>query len=397
MRIKEIKNDIQRYGELSESEKRECADIFTKYSELFNELKEKYSELFNELKEQLEPVMDLNEEIDNLQPQLKTALHDYNIRFQELMNMTLSEILTARSDPDSDIYKAFEQARKASSEPVKTTVKPVNTVGFPLDKLNNNVWYFSEKQSGAISATIDMLPNRPELKATAIYSIDFNDLEDDLIITRRLEPFDKRVYLAIASLYNAGNTVTTSTQIYKFLTGKTSRPSKRQLKNILDSVWKMINAQVIIDNKAESEALENKYPHFIYGGPLLAAEIITATINGKTTETAIHVFREPCAISFAKSRKQITTFNKSLLYSPQNKTNTTILIGDYLMLRIARTKSSGPFRVLFKTIYEHANITDKGEKRRARDKVKIELQHYKSEKVIVKFTMQKDGVTILKT
>ena len=206
--------------------------------------------------------------------------------------------------------------------------------------------------------------------------------------------------MAISALFNAGNNVITLTQIY-YAMGNTGRPAKSDLEKINDAITKMTSARIHFDNKQESDNYD--YPHFVYDGSLLPLERGTAIVNGQLANAAIHTFREPPLMTFAKQRKQITTIDIKLLQAPISKTELNLTIQDYLIERICKAKNGKAHRerILYKTLYEHAGIpdkpktnTEKQKKKRAPEKVKTYLTHFQKEKLISRFTMEKDGITL---
>lgn len=262
--------------------------------------------------------------------------------------------------------------------------KHLRKLDFPIDKLNNNVWkQLEEDMHGQLA--IGMGGNQE-----VIYTISFDDLP--VHITRRLEPFDKRVYVAAAALFNAGNAVISLTQIYNNM-GNEGKPGQKTLERIADSITKMAAARVSINN--EAEAAVTNYERFVYDAPLLPMERVQAFINSKRTEAAIHLFREPPLVSFARSRKQITTVDKKLLNTPLSKTNKTILIEDYLLERISRAKRDGKKaeKILLETLYREAEVTGK-DKQRTPAKLEIILQHYVACKHISSFTLKEDCILL---
>ena len=135
-----------------------------------------------------------------------------------------------------------------------------------------------------------------------------------------------------------------------------------------------------------------------YDASLLPFERISAYINGQLTESAIHLFREPPLVSFARERNQITTISRQLLESPINKTDANLLLEDYLIERIGRmknTKSNAPLKMLFKTIYEKCAITTAKQKQRAPEKIRRYLDHYKKCGWIKGYKEDTDGIKIL--
>ena len=227
-------------------------------------------------------------------------------------------------------------------------------------------------------------------------NIDFDALEDSeaVNISKKLTPFDKRVYMAVAALYNAGNEVFSLTQIYIAM-GNTGRPSKADLQKISDSLTKMMKAAIKISN--EEEAKIYNYDKIVYNGSLLPMERISGVnIKGKITESAVHPFREPPMLTFAKKHgNQLTAVNIKVLQSPVSKTDENLQIDDYLIERISKAKSSTlSKKILIKSICENANITSKKQQSRLPEKLARFLDHYKESNFIKGYTLTKDSIII---
>lgn len=258
---------------------------------------------------------------------------------------------------------------------------------------NANIWKLLEKDMGgqiAIAAESGKDKNKKQLNI--YYSIDFSALDKAVHITRQLEPFDKRVYIAIGALWAAGNTIITTGQIY-YAMGGTGQPAPNQVEKIEAAVSKMMGARIYINNTEEAKAY--KYDKFIYDASLLPMERMSAIVNGKVVDSAIHIFREPPLISFAKGRKQITQIKRQLLTTPLNWTNQNLMLEDYILERIAHAKSGklSP-RLKYSTIFEEAHITEKKQRQRAPEKIKRILDYYQKCGHIKGYTADKDGITI---
>lgn len=290
------------------------------------------------------------------------------------------------------LERAIEAARRA--ELPAATAKKADIVEYPMDKPNSLIWSLLQETTGRqLKLGINTAKNGSDKRLNVYYSIDFDELEKNGIkVTKKLLPFDKRVYIAVAALYNAGNNYITLTQIF-YAMGNTGKPSKNQLEKISESVTKMQGANIFIDNIQESEAYN--YLRFHYKGYLLPIEITTATINGQLAESAIRILREPPMMTFAKQRKQITTITVKVLQSPISKTDANLLIDDYLIERIGRAKRGGQScKILYDTLYENTQITTTKQRQRAPEKIKTYLEHYKSCGLIEDFQMLNDGIKI---
>lgn len=283
----------------------------------------------------------------------------------------------------------------------RATIKRADFVEYPLDKPNSYIWNLIKEDTGGqlkFDYQIAMLPKNEALQATALYSINFEELEklgDNLKISKKLTPFDKRVYIAVSALFNAGNEIITLTQIY-YAMGYTGKPAEKQITRINEAVEKMRRSYITFDNANEAHAIPN-YPRFKYNGYLLPIESITATVNGRLSDSAIKIFREPPLMTFAKQRNQVTTITIRLLQSPVNKTDSNIAIDDYLLERISKEKHKGvkSCRILYDTIYKRVGITTKNQRTRAPEKIRRYLTYYQQQGFILDYSEQPDGITVI--
>ena len=270
----------------------------------------------------------------------------------------------------------------------RTGGRRIKSLDYPIDKPNNKIWNMKEGEGHYI---IDTTRNKAKTKATTLYSINFENLTNAKI-TKALDPFDKRVYFATAALYNAGNKEVTIPQIYNAM-GYDSTLSQYDRKKIDDSITKMASANILIDNEQEIKA-GYSYPRVLYDAPLLPMERVRMIINGELVEGAIHLFREPPMMSFARGRKQITTVDRELLLTPVNKTNTNLSIEDYLIRRIAQAHNGkSKKRILFSTIYEEAHLGTTKKQQRARSTITKILDHYVKHNFISKYTIDDEGIS----
>ena len=286
--------------------------------------------------------------------------------------------------------------------------KAVKDIPFPLDKINAHIWNLYANTRGNGQIAFDTA-KRGEETALVYYSIDFSELEEigQVKITKLLTPFDKRVQECIAALWNAGNEIVSPTQIYSVMTGK-KKPDKGSIKKVNDSITKMQCARIYLSNikdtegnSENAEATRMNYPEWSYNANLLPCERLTLRRKGQTFE-AIHLFREPPLITFAKDRKQITAISPQLLASPINKNEETIRIEDYLLERIAHMKRGSKLseKILYKTFFEKCEIKGK-QQQRAPEKIRKFLDYWADTdgrgckpKWIESFTEMADGVTI---
>ncbi len=280
---------------------------------------------------------------------------------------------------------------KPEAKLLSVTGRRVQKIDFPVDKVNSKVWKLLEAApNGQIGIAAEKRDSKKQL--TILYSINFDALGDNVTITRKLEPFDKRVYLAVSALYNAGNSIISFSQIYRTM-GNTHSPNAHDIEKISDSIAKMAAARVSLDNTQEAKSY--KYDKFTYTASLLPMERLEGVINGKAVEAAIHLFREPPLVSFARGRKQITTIERKLLETPVSKTDQNLLIQDYLLERIAHAKTGRqPGKILFDTLYKEAKVNTQKQRQRAGAKLKAILDHYVQCGHISSYTMEADGIRL---
>lgn len=339
-------------------------------------------------------------------------------------SLTLTEFMrnidgngrSIQSHFDRALNKAIERrgAQKQEEEniPRIKSLIPKN-IEYAIDKINNNVWNFFEsaQTNGQLQFATERRGSTKE--ATVLYSIDFSALEDELGILKKLTPFDKRVYIACAALYNSYSNARnvnlqqreqeqqplcfSVSQIYSAM-GNKRRPASTDLEKINASLTKMRAATVYVDNTQEN-AVNKNYDVFKYDGSLLPFERCSGYVDNQFSDALVHLFRDPPLIAFAKSRHQITTLPDGLLCSPISKTDENLRIDDYLITRISQMKNGKnekiSKKILFATIFEKCGITEKKQKQRAPEKIRRYLNYYVERKFIKGYSESKDGITIL--
>ena len=322
--------------------------------------------------------------------------HKYHDAIVKALRVILAKGMQTGDDKDKQtIIELLQQLiAENRAELPAVIVRKLEKVDFPIDKVNKDIWRILDTPAtGQLTMGRYNVAKRGSSKPIDIlYSLDFNGLKD-VKITRQLEPYDKRVYLAVAALFNAGNDVISITQIYNAM-GYSGRIGANDIKKINAALTKMSGARLYVDNMQEATAYKQR-KHFKYDGALLPMERVQAIINGQTAEAAIHIFREPPMVSFARERKQITTVQVKLLDTPLSKTNANIELEDYLIEEIAHIKKGHiSNKMLFDTIYEKTGIKQKKQRQRAPEKIRKLLEHYRACGYIKAYKEESDGVII---
>lgn len=354
----------------------------------------------------------------DIRPSDKAALTDANIKeLQDFFGRIDAFYMAHKGDDDREILVNFLEQELAEIAPDIVESVRLKDFDFPVDKVNKHIWRLLEEHSKGDQIAFDVSARASKDPVLIYYAISFDELENQgITITKRLTAFEKRVYIAAGALYAIkGQKPFTYTELY-YAMGYTGKPGSNDLEKLAAAITKMGGARIYVDNQQEIAA-KYHYPRFRYDGYLLPMERVTAIVDGKITDAAIHLFREPPLIAFARQREQITQINIKLLQSPASKTEANIALEDYLIERIAQARNErrklekkrcktdeerrkkaealdkDP-RILFATLYEHANITTVKQKQRAPEKVKRILEHYKACSFIRDFEIDATGVTI---
>lgn len=288
------------------------------------------------------------------------------------------------------IDNAQEAAKEAEQELPTVYINKVKEVQKGIDKLTWGAFHPSKLKAdpatGKIDAKLNFARQGSKERIPVIYRINFDGLTQvNQDILKRLTPFDKSVYQAAGALWDAGNEIITLTSIH-YAMGNTTRPSERQLEKIDKSLTKMLIAHIYVNNSKEVMVYKNR-KQFVYDGVLLPFERIRVKTNGKLTEAAIKLFREPPLQTFAKEHGQITTVNIKLLQSPPSKTDSNLLLEDYLLTTIRRNrnniKSKEPAeqkaRMILETIYENTDIKTSKQKSRGPERIEGYLRFQKEQ------------------
>lgn len=334
-------------------------------------------------------------------------------------NFIIRLMLIITSKYKETAYIIFN-APKPSTESVR-----VKSTDFPIDKVNGTVWGLLEntmKRTEDGQIALYPIPVQKTGSKTPVfvqYAVSFDDLEKNnpgISFTRRLTPYEKRVYIAAGALWNVKKRQPfTYSELYA-AAGYVGRPGGNDTDKLDAALTKMNGTRIFVDNAEESGTYH--YPHFRYDGSLLPMERVSIIENGKPVDAAISLFREPPFISYAKEHKQITTISIKLLQSPLSKTDANIQLEDYLIERIARAKNerqkwgkkrcrtqedreekekalAKDLRILLSTLYEKTGVTTKKQRQRAPERIRKLLDHYKAEKFISEYSIDDTAITIV--
>lgn len=255
--------------------------------------------------------------------------------------------------------------------------KRVKKLDYPLDKVNSKIWDILGEDTKGEIRKISAESKKDKRKGKQI-NINLKIKFSDIVITKRLTPYDKLVYIAISALCSAGNRLITLRQIYRAM-GYDGTAGDTDIEKINNSITKMSETRIYIDNTEEIQA-NYKYPIVHeFDFCLLPMKRQSSIINGQLEKASIQILDDLFLISFARGRKQITTIERKLLVSPISKTDQNIRLQTYLIERISRIKNDSKCynKILFETLYSETGINTAKQKQRAPEKIKQLLDHYK--------------------
>lgn len=310
---------------------------------------------------------------------------------------TLEDLQDMRTDEEGNIIEgnlldqAISNVLKNNNLP-RVKAKNISALIYPLDKISAGV--FGSGVNDSANMVFKAEKKGSKKQADLVCNIDFGAILKDISISNELGSFDKRCYMAISSLYNAGNEIITISQIYRAM-GNSGEPGRSDREKIHRCYSKMAAITINLDNTSEHKLYPNR-AKLVYGGSMLPLETMSAYVNNQLVDGALHLFREPPVMWFAKERGQVTTIKKEVLESPLSQTESNLRLEDYLIRQIAHIKNGKiRNRMLYNTIFNAVGITSKMQKNRAPEKINKCLQHYKQVGFINGFKADNSGIDIL--
>lgn len=325
----------------------------------------------------------------DLQPFIENELNKPQYNGKTTLDLLHDVELDERGEmiPGSLFEQAFTNAELSKqsfaaniTEPSIAAHKP-KALEFPLFKGHDDIFtklILSDAKNnipGQYSFNVELSTESAADKKSHsfLYSIMFNEFEDKKAIMA-LNDYDRRVYDAVSTLYNAGNTIFSLSQIHRVMCGDENNTSVSayQKRKVSESLHKMSMAWIEIDQSndyAKYTSLEYGKIGVKYSGQLLYFDKTQVSINGRHTEDAIRMLQEPVLFRLAKDRKQITTIPNNLLVPGKNLTPSNLAIENYLFNRISQMKNdkrNSSKHIKYEAIYERLNIPKSDRKKRSR-------------------------------
>ena len=283
----------------------------------------------------------------------------------------------------------------------------------PIDPGNRQVFYlpdtiysdqnsYIETETGqmALYLEIETIPAKKNKPAgTVTYMVDFSAL-DGTEYAHKLEPYDRMVFNACATLIENGNEIVTIQTIYEQMKDdRTANPAEK--KKIFDSIEKMRLLPFRYSNETEVENFGKT--KVTVGDYFLPAKTIKVSAGGNETDGVKFLGKLPM-FEQAKEKRQITSVRREILNPPVNLNKRNIAITFYLIESIKRMKKKDrngkPYqepKLTYQKLYETflPESKDPKEKTRLKDTVKRILDYYKTQKFIRDYHIADKGKSII--
>jgi hypothetical protein len=364
----------------------------------------------------LDQILDINFVIDNLELCKTLELYSYNDLLETFGYLTTPNIFGNTNEELTDENERLEQLKQELIKLEPRTL-PID-INHPIDKVNNVLWDSFRFYKGIPQGQLQMVVSNKNPNMYVLTSADFSEVEN-VRLSKNLAPYEKTIYDTTANLFSVGNKAVTIDDIFKIMTNGNKKPGPAQRKKIYESLVKLSQVKIYIDN---SQAIKQGYKgtHFRYEGYLLPVDIISAE-NEKGKEI-IGIFKHSAPtfkilplFDYAIATGQYITVNNSVLQMGLSYTDKNLALRDYLLENIKRKKWRGKTEkdkdptkwsdrtFKLETIYKKTGLTKElvshvGTLNRDRKKLiedmKILLDQWKEQGLFKNYSITKENLTI---
>lgn len=217
----------------------------------------------------------------------------------------------------------------------------------------------------------------------------------------RFNNYDKRVYNAVCSLYDAGNSVLTPSMVYRQMNALDSGEwvSVKTISAITDSIDKLKQTFIVVDFAQESTAYKNAHDTHRVRDYLIDGEKVAVDTGNRTT-AGYRLHSKPLLYKyFQMNTNHIISVDTDLLDvkdTIKRDSRNVILLKEYIIQRIAVMKRNGnktSNRVLFNRLYEVLGYSKPTEKniRQTRDNTEKILQSLANKGYIKNYVLYRKG------
>ena len=289
---------------------------------------------------------------------------------------------------------------------ISVTFKKFDSCIIPVDKLSTLLF---DADVDGLDSIIEDPKNNIESPVKIIYPRDEHGKQ--IILT----PFEKKIFCILLSAQNSGNNYISYSKLFHLLGGGTDIARATSLITAIDTaLWKLrctdltVNLTDIVSaRKKYASKLNVPYNRkdktkILWRGVLLPNEVLTASINGKISESVIHFLDKSILFDIADLKDQIARVDLKLLQVPIRTTEQTINLSGYLLERIIKIKGSIDkahvtkleHSISLNTLYKQCGIpAEKKEQRQTirRNILKI-MDFFKKKDFISDYNLVKNGI-----
>lgn len=312
------------------------------------------------------------------------AFKDDPDRLHELDSMI--EKIVSQSEHTSStkgvLGKRFEFSNIDNLEKIFVTY-PLELISLH-DKVSSEVFKGGFDLDATPVRVIDAEKNRDAV--FTLVSIDYSGLDETKISGQsELTEYDKVVLNAIISLYESGFRFVTTNMIYQFTVRNTgAHCSKKQAKEINESVTRLMFTRIIIDASEEAK-IDHRIKDPTLDSTVINAKRGTGIINGILVD-GIKLLDTSILFDYASQKDQVTRSSVKLLDTSKRKDTRTVILEEILRNRINAMKSPTKKMsnvIRYDSIYEQLRLTAasdgalRKQQFKIRKKIKTALDHYK--------------------
>lgn len=349
-------------------------------------------------------------DIKNIKAVIKEDYNKLNKKDKNIIDAFINEIKDLKAHdilitPKEDISGINEELKNKVKEIVNGIKSPNNGISL-TDKLSNVI---AKGQVIADGNThkVKILENNGKAVVSQL-SLNLDDFTKDnkIALSRELTRYDEAVFNACISLFETNRdeeqttAFITPNMIYRAMTGSKNKLTvEKSVNKIMKSVRKMSMTRIRIELQEETpyykslgQLTETRNTKGYLEGYLLPTTILSAVLSGVHVENAIKILDTPVLYLYAKTKKHIMTYPIEVLNLPVRQDENTIKLTQYLLRQINAIKNKSiSNNILYESLYNEINTTDKRQKQRNRTKIISILEYWKGIDFIKDYQENKKG------
>lgn len=349
-------------------------------------------------------------DIENIKAVIKEDYNKLNKKDKNIIDVFINEIKDLKAHdilitPKEDISGINEELKNKVKEIVNGIKSPNNGISL-TDKLSNVIAKGQVRADGN-THKVKILENNGKAVVSQL-SLNLDDFTKDnkIALSRELTRYDEAVFNACISLFETNRdeeqttAFITPNMIYRAMTGSKNKLTvEKSVNKIMKSVRKMSMTRIRIELQEETpyykslgQLTETRNTKGYLEGYLLPTTILSAVLSGVHVENAIKILDTPVLYLYAKTKKHIMTYPIEVLNLPVRQDENTIKLTQYLLRQINAIKNKSiSNNILYESLYNEINTTDKIQKKRNRIKIVSILEYWKSISFIKDYQENKKG------